>query len=156
LLPRECKTANCFAVPEGTQNRSAPVTCPVADEHRVYLERAIFCCRAPARLPNRCHRAYRQRKPAHSKATPVRMEGLHSDQFLRAPHSQPDTTTSPGSNTQITTLRGLFLTGSFLAGIDFGSSGSSRASSIVDKITPPRQSGDLKICDSRSDAMLSH
>jgi hypothetical protein len=98
LLPRECKTANCFAVLEATHNRSAPVRRPLEDEHRMYLEKAMFCSRAPTRLRTRCHRACKKRKPAHSKATSVKMESPHSDQFLRRPrHSQPDTTKSPVS-----------------------------------------------------------
>jgi hypothetical protein len=98
LLPRERKTAKCFEVPEATHNRCVPVAHPVADEHRRYREGAIPHCRATARPRNRYHRACKQRKPAHSKATPVTKESPHSDQYPRRPRRfQPDTTTSPVS-----------------------------------------------------------
>jgi hypothetical protein len=106
LLPREYKTANCFEALEAAHKLFAPVAHLVADEHRRYREGAIPHCRATARPRNRYHRACKQRKPAHSKATPVTKESPHSDQCPRRPRRfQPDTTTSPVSRP--TTMRSL-------------------------------------------------
>jgi hypothetical protein len=95
LLPRECKTANRFEALEVAHNLFAAVMRLLQNEHRRYLEEAIFCAQAPALLWSRYHQLCKRRKLAHSKATPVAKDSHDSDQCSRrAPPSQPNTTTS--------------------------------------------------------------
>ncbi len=95
MRPRECKTANCFALLGATQNRSAALMRPLQDEHRRYGQRATLYARAPARLRRRCHQSCKHRKPVHSKATSVAKDSHDSGQCSRrAPPSQPNTATS--------------------------------------------------------------
>jgi hypothetical protein len=98
LLPRERKTANCFEALEATHNRSQPDRRPMADEVQLRPQRTALRCQATAGQQHGCHRACKERKPAHSKATPVTMESHHNDHCpRRARHSQLNTTTSPVS-----------------------------------------------------------
>jgi len=94
LLPRECKTANCFEVLEAIHSNRGPGRQPAADEHKLYRERATLAWRGIARPQNRCHRVCKQPKRARSKAASAMTESHHSDHCrLRGRHSQPDTTT---------------------------------------------------------------
>jgi len=109
LVPRERKTANCFAALEATHNRSQPDRRPMADEVRLRPWRTALSCQATAGQQHGCHRACKERKPSHSKATPVTKESPHSDRCpRRAPHSQPNTTTSPVSRAPAAPLPRLF------------------------------------------------
>ena len=95
LPPRERKTANCFGALEATHNRPQPDRRPMADEFQSRPWRTTLSCQATARQQQGCHRACKERKPSHSKATPVTMESPYSDHCRRrARHSQPNTTTS--------------------------------------------------------------
>ena len=86
-----------------------------------------------------CHPVCKLATRGHSTQTIATIRRLDNRHRCRRsiPRAQASTRTSPVSNTQITTLRGLFLTGSFLERIDFDNSGSSSTSWTADKITPP-------------------
>jgi hypothetical protein len=118
LLPRERKTANCFEALEAIHNRSQPDRRPMADEVRLPPQRTALNCQATEGQQHGCHRACKERKPAHSTATPVTMESPHSDPCpRRAPHSQPNTTTSPVSKAPAAPLLRLFSAGAWKAKI---------------------------------------
>jgi hypothetical protein len=109
LLPRERKTANCFGALEAIHNRSQPGRRSIADEVRLRPQRTALSCQATAAQQRGCHRACKERKPPHNKATPVMTESPHSDQCpRRAPHFQPNTTTSPVSKAPAAPLLRLF------------------------------------------------
>ena len=98
MLPRERKTANCFEALEATHNHSQLDRRPMADEVQLRPQRTALRCQATAGQQHGCHRACKPLKPPHNKATPVTMGSRHSDHCSRrAPHSQPDTMTSPVS-----------------------------------------------------------
>jgi hypothetical protein len=118
LVPRERKTANCFAALEATHNRSQPDRRPMADEVRLRPQRTALSHQATARQQHGCHRACKERRPPHNKAMPVTMESPHSDHCpRRGPHSQPNTTTSPVSKAPATPLLRLFLADAWKAKI---------------------------------------
>jgi hypothetical protein len=109
LLPRERKTANCFEALEAIHNRSPPDRRPMADEVQLRPPRTALSCQATAGQQHGCHRACKEPKPAHSKATPVMTESPHSDHCpRRALHSQLNTTTSPVSKAPAAPLLRLF------------------------------------------------
>jgi hypothetical protein len=108
-VPRERKTANCFGALEATHNRSQPDRRPMADENQLRPWRTALSCQATGGQQHGCHRACKERKPAHSKATSVTIESLHSDHCpRRARHSQPNTTRSPVSKAPAAPLLLLF------------------------------------------------
>jgi hypothetical protein len=98
LLPRERKTANCFGALEATHNRSVPERQLMADEVQLCRWRTALSCQATERQQDGCHRACKQRKPTHSKATSV-TKGSHRNNRCSRParHSQPGTAMSPVS-----------------------------------------------------------
>jgi hypothetical protein len=109
LLPRERETANCFGAQEATHTRSQPDRRPMADEVQLRPRRTALSCQATAGQQHGCHRACKQPKPAHSRATPVTKDSHHSDRCpRRARHSQLSTTTSPVSKAPATPLLRLF------------------------------------------------
>jgi hypothetical protein len=109
LLPRERKTANCFEALEAAHNRSQPGRRSIADEVQLRPWRMALSYQATAEHQHGCHRACKQPKPPHNRATPVMTESPHSDQCpRRAPHSQPNTTTSPVSKARAAPLLRLF------------------------------------------------
>jgi hypothetical protein len=108
LLLRERKTANCFEALEAIHNRSQPDR-PTADEVRLRPWRMALSYQATAEHQHGCHRACKQPKPPHSKATPVTKDSHHSDRYpRRVRHSQPNTTTSPVSKAPAAPLQRLF------------------------------------------------
>lgn len=109
MLPRERKTANCFGALEATHTRSQPDRRPMADEVQLRPWRTALSCQATAGQQHGCHRACKERKPSHSKATPVTKDSHHSDRYpRRALHSQLNTTTSPVSKAPAAPLLRLF------------------------------------------------
>ena len=129
MLPRERKTANCFGALEAAHNRSSPDRRPMADEVRLPPQRTALSCQATAGQQHGCHRACKQPKPPHSRATPVTKDNHRSDRRpRRARHSQLNTTTSPASKAPAAPLLRLFSADAWKQNRAFRSKSSSNSS----------------------------